>query len=102
MSSRAAERPVLVFQIGSLGDTVIAIPCYREVHRRHPNARIILLTNRNAGAKMVPAAALLTAAGLISHTVDYPMPLRGLGNILTLYRTIRRLRPRALYYLSPE
>ena len=98
----ASKEKVLIFQIGSLGDTVIAMPCYREIARRHPNAERNLLTNTAVGSKMVQAEALLRPAGLVHGTVEYPMPLRGWQNILALYRKLRALKIDVLYYLMPE
>ena len=95
-----AER-VIIFQIGSLGDTVIAMPCYREIARRHPGAWRVLLTNFPQ-SKMVQAEALLRPAGLIDECVEYPMPLRGVAAIRTLLRRLRGLKIDVLYYLTPE
>ena len=92
---------VMVFQIGSLGDTVIAMPCYREIARRHPGARRVLLTNFPQ-SKMVQAEALLRPAGLIEDCVEYPMPLRGAHAIRALLRRLRALKIDVLYYLTPE
>ena len=101
MSKRRKQR-VLIFQIGSLGDTVISMPCYREIARRHPDAERFLLTNFPVGGKMVQAEALLKPCGLIEGSVEYPMPLRGGKNIVDLYRRLRDLDVDLLYYLSPE
>jgi len=93
---------VLIFQIGSLGDTVISIPCYREIARRHPKATRYLLTNYPRCVKMVAAEALLSQTGLIAGCVEYPMPLPGVDAILSLYRKLRSLHVKTLYYLAPE
>ncbi len=92
---------VMVFQIGSLGDTVIAMPCYREIARRHPGAVRYVLTNFPQ-SKMVQAAALLKPCGLVEESVEYPMPLRGAKNIWGLWRQIRALKIGTMYYLTPE
>ena len=91
----------MVFQIGSLGDTVIALPCYREIARRHPDAWRVLLTNFPQ-SKMVQAEAILRPAGLVDECVEYPMPLRGRAAVLGLLRRVRALRIDVLYYLTPE
>src|ERR1700712_2722370 len=93
---------ILIFQIGSLGDTVISIPCYREIARRHPDAERYLLTNFPIGKKMVQAEALLAPCGLIHGSVDYPMPLRGAAEIRKLYARLQQLKIDRLYYLTPE
>ena len=98
----ARRERVLIFQIGSLGDTVISMPCYREIARRHPDAERLLLTNFAVGSKMVQAEAMLRPAGLVEGTVEYPMPLRGWRNIRSLFERLRGLRIDTLYYLMPE
>jgi ADP-heptose:LPS heptosyltransferase len=96
------DEVIIIFHIASLGDTVISIPCYREIARRHPRARRYMLTNFPIGAKMVPAESLLLPMGLISGSIEYPMPLRRPGDIWGLRRTLSKLRPKILYYLTPE
>jgi heptosyltransferase III len=96
------RQKVLVFQIGSLGDTIISMPCYREIARQHPDAERYLLTNFPIGTKMVQAEAILKPCGLIDGAVEYPMPLRGIKNIAALYRRLRDLKVDVLYYLTPE
>lgn len=96
------EEVVLILQIGSLGDTVISLPSFREIARRHPNATRYLLTNFPIGSKMVPAEAILMPTGVIVGSIEYPMPLRHLGKMLALRRRIRELKPSILYYLLPE
>ena len=93
---------VLVLQIGSLGDTVIALPCYREIARRHPAAERYLLTNFPIGSKMVPAESILLPTGVIRGSIEYPMPLRSLRKTIALWYRIATLRPSILYYLLPE
>jgi heptosyltransferase III len=93
---------ILILQIGSLGDTVISLPCYREIARRHPAADRYLLTNYPIGAKMVPAEAILRPTGMIIGSIEYPMPLRDIGRVIALRRQIRALKPSVLYYLLPE
>jgi heptosyltransferase-3 len=96
------RRRILIFQIGSLGDTVISMPCYREIARRHPDAAKYVLTNSPAGGKTVQAEALLAPCGLIDGALQYPVPLRGWRNMIALYRSIRALDFAMLYYLCPE
>jgi len=88
---------ILIFQIGSLGDTVISMPCYREVVRRHPSSQRYLLTNFPIGKKMVQAEAMLAPCGLVDGCVEYPMPLRGFQNTRELYHRLRALKPDILY-----
>jgi ADP-heptose:LPS heptosyltransferase len=92
---------ILVFQVGSLGDTIISLPCYREIRRRHPRAQLHLLTNV-AIDKNVGAADLLEPLGLIVDSLEYPMPLRDVAEMITLRTRIHKLKPAILYYLLAE
>jgi 3-deoxy-D-manno-octulosonic-acid transferase len=40
-----ARNSILIFSIGSLGDTLVALPAYHLIRERHPDSRIVLLTN---------------------------------------------------------
>jgi heptosyltransferase-3 len=99
---RPERTAVLIFQIASMGDTVISMPCYREIARRHPNAQRYLLTNFPVDSKMVAAESILAPTGLITGVLEYSMPLRNFRAVVTVYKQIRRSRPRTLYYLTPE
>ncbi len=94
---------ILIFQIGSLGDTIISMPCYREIARRHPYAERYLLTNYPIGSKWVPAASMLTPTGLIAGNIEYPMHIfRRPKYVAKLYSKITKMKPTTLYYLLPE
>jgi ADP-heptose:LPS heptosyltransferase len=93
---------ILILQIGSLGDTVVSLPCYRAIARRHSSAALYLLTNLAIGGKMVSPEAVLQPTGIIAGTIEYPMPLRNFSKMIELWRRIVALAPTALYYLLPE
>ena len=97
-----AMQKITIFQMGSLGDTVIAMPCYRAIARRHPGAKRYLLTNFPIDKRAVPSGDLLSPCGLIDATIEYPMPLRSPRVARELYRNLGSLGIDVLYYLSPE
>jgi heptosyltransferase-3 len=93
---------VLIFHLGSLGDTAVAIPSYREIARRHATAKLYLLTDASPDSGMVPMAALLQPMGLIDGSISFPMHLRRLRDMRDLRRQIVDLNSKTLYYLTPE
>ena len=95
------KEAILIFQIGSLGDTIISMPCYREIARRHPEAERYLLTNFPNGSKSVSAGAVLTPTGVITGTIEYAMYMRRPKYVAKLYSKISKLKPTTLYYLVP-
>lgn len=94
-------RRLLVFRIGSLGDTIISLPCFKRVAEVFPNAERLLLTNFPAHAKAPAAAAILQNTGFIDGYISYHSGLRNPLAILRLIRRIRRFAPELVVYLMP-
>jgi len=90
---------VLIYRLGSLGDTVVALPALHLVRRAFPAARRILLSNLPVHAKAPPAAAILEGSGLVDGYIDYRVTTRSLGELMRLRRQIRAFRPQLLVYL---
>ena len=55
----ATER-ILIYRLGSLGDTVVALPCFHLIARKFPHAERVLLTNFPVHAKAPASAAAVT------------------------------------------
>jgi ADP-heptose:LPS heptosyltransferase len=82
---------VLVYRLGSLGDTCVALPALRVVRGAFPKARVTLLTNLPVAIKAAPAPALLEGIGIVDDFLAYPV---GTRNPITLARLAWRLRRR--------
>lgn len=91
---------VLIYRLGSLGDTVVALPCYHQVARSFPNAKRYLLTNLPVSEKAPSAREILGESGLIDGYMDYPVGLRSVGEVYKVWRQIRALSPEVLIYLA--
>ncbi len=91
---------VLIYRLGSLGDTVVALPCLHHIARTFPNAERRLLSNIPVNAKAAAAAAILGDSGLIHDYIDYPVGMRKPREVLAVRAAIRNFRPQALIYLS--
>jgi ADP-heptose:LPS heptosyltransferase len=91
---------VLIYRLGSLGDTVVALPCFHHIARAFPNAERRLLTNTPVRAKAAAAATILGDSGLIHDYIDYPVGMRKPREVLAVRAAIRYFRPQALIYLS--
>jgi ADP-heptose:LPS heptosyltransferase len=98
-NSTPAQR-VLIYRLGSLGDTVVALPCFHLIARTFPNAERRLLTNVPVSAKAPLSAAVLENTGLIHGTIPYPVGTRSIPALLLLRRQIRAFRPQVLVYLA--
>ncbi len=96
----ASVKKVLIYRLGSLGDTVIALPCFHLIARAFPSAERRLLTNIPVHAKAPAAAAVLGGSGLVHAYLRYTVGTRNPGELLRLAWQIRWFRPDLLVYLT--
>ncbi len=96
----AAERTrVLVYRLGSIGDFVVALPCFHLIRRHYPGARIGLLTNLPVGPRAASAKSLLEGSGLVDDYVAYPVHTRRPSEVAAVRRAIRQFDPDVFIYL---
>ena len=101
--SLSATCRILIFRIGELGDSIIALPALRAVREEFPRAHIGMLSNVNPQERHVTPNQILPE-GLIDEWLTYPSPESGtrLFDMLVLLRTLRRSRYDVLVYLTPR
>ncbi len=88
---------ILVYRLGSLGDTVIALPLFHLIERAFPGAARRLLTNVPVAAVAAPLASVLWP-GYAGEELAYPVGLRQPGPLWRLGREIAQWRPDVLVY----
>jgi ADP-heptose:LPS heptosyltransferase len=93
-------RRVLIYRLGSLGDTVVALPALHLVARAFPGAERRLLTNLPVHAKAPAAKAVLEGSGLVDGYFGYPVGTRSVWELLKLWWAVRRWRPEVAVYLA--
>jgi len=91
---------VLIYRLGSLGDTIVALPSFHLIARAFPQAERILLTNLSVNSKASPISEILKNSGLVQGYVSYPLKLRNLKELLKLSLRIRKWAPEVLVYLA--
>ncbi len=94
-------RRVLIYRLGSLGDTVVALPCLHLIARRFPNAERVLLTGYPVTAKAPAAAAVLGVSELVHRYMSYTVGTRNVSELLQVAWKIRRFAPEVVVYLMP-
>lgn len=92
---------VLVYRLGSLGDTVVALPALHLVERAFPSAERRMLTNFPVSVKAPAAAAILAKNGLVQGYFRYTVATRSPAVLLRLWWELFRWRPEVLVYLGP-
>ena len=93
-------RRVLIYRLGSLGDTIVALPALRLIAQAFPDAERLMLTNFNINAKAAPVSQVLAGTQLIHGCIEYPIGVRNLSKLMQLRSRIRELRPDVLVYLT--
>ena len=93
-------RPIIVYRLGSLGDTVVALPCFHKIEEQFPGREIIALTNVPVSAKAAPAASILLNGGFINRAIAYPVGARDPVELLKLALAIRATGADTLIHLQ--
>ena len=100
MDKNSFVRRVLIYRLGSLGDTVVALPSLHLVERAFPRAERRLLTNFPVQRKAAAAQTILDGSGLVDGYFSYTVGLRHLRKVWKLRNAIRAWQPDVLVYLT--
>jgi asparagine synthase (glutamine-hydrolysing) len=99
-------RRILVFRIGQLGDTIVALPAMWVVRKSFPDAHIALLCDRHTGKSHVVASSLLRGSTIFDDYLSYPVSetteLWRKSQMARLLGAIRARRFDTLVYLAPN
>ena len=99
-ADRARIRRILIYRLGSLGDTMVVLPSLHHVARLFPHAERRMLSNQPVHGKAAPASAILDHSGLITGYMSYPVGTRNPLTLAGIALSIRRYRPDLLVYLT--
>jgi heptosyltransferase-3 len=95
-----AAEVILIFRIGSLGDTVMALPCFHKVARVFPHRRRVVISDIPASQKASSVEGVLGNSGLIHEVIYFPPAPRSRDDFLALRAGIRHTRAKTLIYLA--
>lgn len=93
-------KSILVYRLGSLGDSIIALPAFHAIRRAFPHARITLLTNKPVASKAAPVEAVLGKGYFFNEVLDYPVGTRNPLVLLSLVFKLRGLRLDGVFNLA--
>ncbi len=99
MKKHNAQR-ILIYRLGSLGDTVVALPSFHLIANVYPNATRYVLTNTIATSKASHTGSVLGDSGFVQGYISYPAGLRNLWQLFQLRKEIRKFNPDILVYLQ--
>ncbi len=94
---------LLIFRIGSIGDTSIALPALWQIKRQFRTAYIHILTNFpvSTSGKESPLSQIIDGTGIADSYLEYPAGQLGLHELLRMRAKIRALHVQMLIYLMP-
>lgn len=96
-----APSRIVIYRLGSLGDTIVALPCLHRIAASYPQAERILLTNVPVSTKAAPLEAILENSGLVQRFMAYPVGTRSVPQLNALRAQLRALGADTLIYLTP-
>ena len=99
LKGQSAKR-VLIYRLGSLGDTLVSLPTLKLVARAFPEAERRLLTSFPPNAKAPASAVILDGMGLVEGYFRYTYATRNVLELASLWWQLLRWRPDVLVYLS--
>lgn len=82
------NRKILIYRLGSLGDTVMVVPCFNKIKATFPGAQLMLLTNKPVNTK-VPSILSVVGQGFFARVFEYPL---GMRNPVSIIKHILELR----------
>jgi ADP-heptose:LPS heptosyltransferase len=100
------KKRILVYHIGSLGDTIASVPALRVIRRKYgPGADIYMLSDQG-GTEFVKASEVLDGCGLVDSYLYYPRATgrfhKLLGAIEAWWSIARRRFDAVVYLMQSE
>lgn len=107
MGNSVHKKPVvLIYRIGQLGDTLIAMPAIKEIRFQYPNHSLVLLTDQHLGNGIyVSSWDILGPTGWFDNVIFYDPKLTGwrrLKMLGKLIREVQNLNVMHLFNLAPS
>jgi heptosyltransferase-3 len=91
---------ILIYRLGSLGDTVVALPCFHLIRKTFPQSKITILTNQPVMGKAAPAMAILENSGLCDEAIAYPVGTRDTKELAKVRQAVRQIQPELFIHLA--
>jgi len=91
---------VIIFRIGSIGDTVCALPCFHQIANKFANFNRVILTDIPTAKKGAPVESLIGNSGLIHDILYFPATNRTIADLLEIRRQIRKTKAKILVYVA--
>ena len=100
--NNTTKQKILIYRLGSLGDTVVAIPCFNLIAKKFPVAEKRVLTNMPINQKACQLETVLENTQLVHGYIAYPANMSLLKKFFVLSKMLRQWHPDVLIYLIAQ
>jgi ADP-heptose:LPS heptosyltransferase len=84
---------ILIYRIGSLGDTLVTLPSIDFIRKTNPEKKIFLLTNYNPLGSIINSYTIYNELNLFDGVIKYDIKkLRTLNGLITLIQQLDEIR----------
>lgn len=90
---------ILIYRLGSIGDTIVSLPIINKIRQNNPSKKIIVLTNKNYSSETCSMESLLGESGIISEFITYQSNNLSFRELFNLFLKIRELKIDKFYYM---
>ncbi len=97
-------RKILIFRIGQLGDTIVALPSMHVIRQYFSNSHVTLLSDRHPGKAYVLANDLIDSTNLVDEFISFEANVEGISGrkMIALLPELKRRNFDLLVYLAPR
>lgn len=95
-----SSKKILVYRLGSLGDTIIVLPAFHLIRQKFPDHKITLLTNEPINSKAPAIESILEYTGLFDESMPYPSGERNIKKLFILAKKLISKQFDAVIYLA--
>ena len=92
------SKNVLIYRLGSIGDTIVSLPIFNKIYQIHPDKDLILLTNQSGSKNICSAESVLGNSGIIKKFITYNSHDFSIVELFRVFHLIRKLNLEKLYY----
>ena len=90
---------IIIYRMGSLGDTLVALPCFIAIEKAFPLERRLCLTNFPVSSKALSISEILIPSGLIHGVIEFKSGTFNIIKIIFLIIRMRKIGSKTLIYL---
>lgn len=94
------RRVLLIYRLGSLGDTVVALPCLNAIRQRYAGYHRVIITNNPVASASPPLMSVLDGGDFVHECIGYDVGTRDPRELFRLTKRVAAVRASVAIYLG--